>query len=65
MAGGAFMLIAALMVARVRDVADRDVPERAVIKRDEQEPILVQQSVQPVPSTGLIDDAPGTSPSGK
>jgi maltose/moltooligosaccharide transporter len=55
MAGGTFMLIAALLVARVEDVADR-VPEAEVIRGDEAEPILVQESAQPVPSTGLIDE---------
>jgi maltose/moltooligosaccharide transporter len=53
--GGCFMLTAAALVARVRDVADRDVPEAAVIRGDEQEVLLTQGSVQPVPSTGLID----------
>jgi maltose/moltooligosaccharide transporter len=56
MAGGVFMLIAALLVLRVEDVGDRELPERDVIRGDEAEPILVQGSAQPVPSTGLIDD---------
>ena len=56
MAGGVFMLIAALFVLRVEDAGDRDVPEREVIRGDEVEPILVQESIQPVPSTGLIDE---------
>lgn len=56
MIGGACLLIAAALVAFVRDVADRDVPERAVIRGDKKEFVLVQQSVQPVPSTGLIDE---------
>jgi maltose/moltooligosaccharide transporter len=56
MLGGASLLVAALLVARVRDVAGRDVPERAVIRGDAEEAVLVQQSVQPVPSTGLIDE---------
>ena len=56
MAGGAFLLIAALLVFRVQDLGDRDVPEADVIRGDEAEPILVQGSAQPVPSTGLIDD---------
>ena len=56
MAGGVFMLIAALLVIRVRDVADRDVPEADVIRGDQIEPLLVPESVQPVPSTGLIDE---------
>jgi hypothetical protein len=45
-----------LLVARVRDVADKDVPEAAVIRADEYEPYGVQESAQPVPSTGLIDE---------
>ena len=56
MAGGGFMLIAALLVLRVEDVGDRDVPDRDVIRADEAEPFLVQESAQPVPSTGLIDE---------
>ncbi|HEV2859598.1 MAG TPA: MFS transporter [Pyrinomonadaceae bacterium] len=57
MAGGVFMLVAALAcVVLVRDVADREVPERAVVRGDEEEPLTVQQSVQPVPSTGLVDE---------
>ncbi|MBA2340492.1 MAG: MFS transporter [Pyrinomonadaceae bacterium] len=52
MAGGVFLIIAAVAcLMLVRDVGD--VPERAVIKGDEKEPVLVQQSVQPVPSAGL------------
>ncbi len=57
MAGGVFLLLAALScLLLVREPAERDVPEDAVIRGDEHEPILVQQSVQPVPSTGLIDE---------
>ena len=55
MAGGVFLLIAALCVGLVRDVADR-VPERAVIRGDEHEPLMTQGTAQPVPSTGLIDE---------
>jgi maltose/moltooligosaccharide transporter len=54
--GGVFMLLAALLVTRVSDVADADVPERAVIDGDEQIPLIPQGSAQPVPSTGLIDE---------
>ncbi|MGI8566614.1 MAG: MFS transporter [Pyrinomonadaceae bacterium] len=57
MAGGVFLLVAAACVALVRDVADKDVPERAVIEGDEYESVLVQQSAQPVPSTGLVDES--------
>ena len=55
--GGCFMLLAALLVLRVRDVADLPVPEEAVIEGDEQELFTVPESVQPVPSTGLLDDS--------
>jgi len=53
--GGLFMLLAALLVTRVDDVADADVKEQAVLKADREEPLTVAESVQPVPSTGLID----------
>jgi maltose/moltooligosaccharide transporter len=56
MAGGAFLALAALAVLLVKDVGDRDVPERAVIEADKKELFTVQESVQPVPSTGLIDE---------
>jgi maltose/moltooligosaccharide transporter len=55
MLGGASLLVAALLVARVRDVADGDVPEREVIRADEEEPFSIQGSAQPVPSSGLVD----------
>ncbi len=55
LAGGCFMLLAALLVLRVWDVADLAVPEGAVIEGDEQELFIVPEAVQPVPSTGLID----------
>ena len=51
--GGCFMLLAALLVTQVRDVAD--VPGAAVIDGDKDELFTVPESVQPVPSTGLID----------
>jgi maltose/moltooligosaccharide transporter len=56
MAGGLFMLLAALMVLGVRDVADA-VPVDAVIRADEHEPLTIPVAAQPVPSTGLIDKA--------
>jgi maltose/moltooligosaccharide transporter len=55
MAGGLFLLVAALCVSLVRDVADR-VPEASVIRGDEHLPLATQGSAQPVPSTGLVDD---------
>jgi len=54
--GGVFMLLAAVLVTRVTEPADTDVPERAVIRGDEEEALLIAQGVQPVPSTGLIDE---------
>ena len=54
--GGVFMLLAAILVTRVRDEGRRDVPERAVIEGDEHTPLVTAQSAQPVPSTGLIDE---------
>ncbi|MFN2511179.1 MAG: MFS transporter [Pyrinomonadaceae bacterium] len=54
-AGGVFMLIAAALVTIVRDVADVDVPEAAVIAADAHEPLIPPMTAQPVPSTGLID----------
>jgi maltose/moltooligosaccharide transporter len=55
MLGGACLLTAAACVARVQDVGGRDVPERAVIRADEEEALTIQGSAQPVPSSGLID----------
>jgi maltose/moltooligosaccharide transporter len=52
--GGVFMLLAALLVTRVNDVADVDAKE-TVIKADRDEVLTVPESVQPVPSTGLVD----------
>lgn len=56
MAGGVFLALAAVSVLLVKDVADKNVPEEAVIEADEHEILTVQESAQPVPSTGLIDD---------
>jgi maltose/moltooligosaccharide transporter len=55
--GGAFLLTAAACVTLVRDVGGRDVPERDVIRGDAQEALLVQPGVQPVPSSGLVDES--------
>ena len=55
MLGGASLMIAAALVARVRDEVT-DVPEEAVLKADEHEPFALPESAQPVPSTGLIDE---------
>ena len=54
MLGGVCLLIAAALVAIVRDVSDR-VPIDAMISADEHEPLTIPVTAQPVPSTGLID----------
>ena len=51
--GGACLLLAAMLVTIVDDTAAAEVPERAVIRADETEPLLVPESVQPVPSSGM------------
>jgi maltose/moltooligosaccharide transporter len=51
--GGAFLLTAAACVGFVQDVGARHVPEREILAADVQEPLLVQESIQPVPSSGL------------
>jgi maltose/moltooligosaccharide transporter len=56
MMGGASLLVAAALVTRVRDVADLSVPGAAVLRADAHEPMSVPESVQPVPSTGLVDE---------
>jgi maltose/moltooligosaccharide transporter len=56
MAGGAFLALAAVSVLLVKDVADKNVPGELVIEADEHELFTVPESVQPVPSTGLIDE---------
>ena len=56
MLGGVALLAAAACVGIVDDVGSRDVPEAAVIDADEREPLIVSGSVQPVPSTGLVDE---------
>jgi maltose/moltooligosaccharide transporter len=55
MLGGVCLLTAAACVAFVQDVGGRDVPQRAVIDADAKEPLTVQESLQPVPSSGLVD----------
>ncbi|HYP28383.1 MAG TPA: MFS transporter [Blastocatellia bacterium] len=58
MFGGTCMLIAAALVLRVKDVTQRRASGRAVLEADSDEPLTVQGSVQPVPSTGLADEPP-------
>jgi maltose/moltooligosaccharide transporter len=55
MLGGVCLLSAAACVSFVRDVGPRDVPEHDVIAADAKELFTVPESVQPVPSSGLID----------
>jgi maltose/moltooligosaccharide transporter len=56
MAGGVFLLLAAVSVLFVQDAGGADVTKRAVLDADESELFTVQESAQPVPSTGLIDE---------
>jgi maltose/moltooligosaccharide transporter len=56
MMGGVCLLVAAVCVAFVDDVGTRDVPEAAVIAADASELLLVQESAQPVPSSGPAGD---------
>ena len=60
MMGGGFLFIASLCVGFVRDVGSRDVPEDAVIAGDAEVSLMVQESVQPVPSSGLVDEDRGS-----
>ncbi|HEY0379519.1 MAG TPA: MFS transporter [Pyrinomonadaceae bacterium] len=53
--GGISMLVAAGTVLIVDDTQKR-VPTDTVIEADARERLTVQQSAQPVPSTGLVDD---------
>jgi maltose/moltooligosaccharide transporter len=55
MLGGLCLLAAAASVALVEDRGGADVPEGDVISGDAAEPLLVQESLQPVPSSGLVD----------
>ncbi len=56
LAGGGFLIVAALAcLLLVRDVANEGVPQTLVIETDEHALLTVQESAQPVPSTGLID----------
>ena len=55
MLGGVCLLTAAACVGFVREVVVSDVTERDVIRADAHEPFGLPESVQPVPSTGLLD----------
>jgi len=56
MAGGVCLALAAGLVSFVRDLGSRDVPEAAVIAGDAVERLTVPESIQPVPSSGLVDE---------
>jgi maltose/moltooligosaccharide transporter len=56
MMGGVSLLVAASCVAFVRDLGSRDVPEGKVLAADVQSLLGVVEGVQPVPSSGLIDE---------
>jgi maltose/moltooligosaccharide transporter len=51
--GGICLLVAAALVSIVEDRQTRELPESAVIRGDQIEPLLVPESVQPVPSSGM------------
>jgi maltose/moltooligosaccharide transporter len=55
MIGGGCLFAAAAAVGLVRDVGAPAAPAARVIEADEHEPFTVQQSAQPVPSTGPAD----------
>ena len=56
MLGGVSLLAAAASVGLVQDLGSRDVPERAVLAADVHGTLGVQESAQPVPSSGLVDE---------
>ena len=56
MAGGVFLVVAAISVLLVRDVSDSTASPEAVLRADESELFAVPESAQPVPSTGLVGD---------
>ena len=55
MTGGVCLIVAAICVGFVQDVGGRNVPEDAVLRADAKELLTVPESVQPVPSSGLVD----------
>jgi maltose/moltooligosaccharide transporter len=56
MAGGVFLVLAAICVFFVNDAAERQGSPEAVLRADETELFTVAESAQPVPSTGLLGD---------
>jgi maltose/moltooligosaccharide transporter len=55
--GGCLLVAAAACLLLVREGAEGDVPVGAVVRGDATEGLLVQGSVQPVPSSGMSDRA--------
>jgi maltose/moltooligosaccharide transporter len=53
MIGGGCLLAAAALVGIVDDRVGREVPEAAIVRADQVEPLLVPESAQPVPSSGM------------
>jgi maltose/moltooligosaccharide transporter len=51
--GGACLLAAAALVSIVDDRGGREPSPEALLRADEMEPLLIQESVQPVPSSGI------------
>jgi maltose/moltooligosaccharide transporter len=53
MIGGGCLLVAAALVAVVEDRATHELPESAILRADQVESLLVPESAQPVPSSGM------------
>jgi len=53
MIGGGCLLAAAALVGIVDDRGGREIPESAIVRADQVEPLLVPESAQPVPSSGM------------
>ena len=53
MIGGGCLLAAAALVAIVEDRVSRELPESAILRADQVESLLVPESAQPVPSSGM------------
>ncbi len=59
MLGGVCMFAAAAAMMLVQDVGAELVPEARMLEADETEPLGVQEAVQPVPSSGLMEGEDG------
>ncbi|HEX4470162.1 MAG TPA: hypothetical protein VH080_11535, partial [Gemmatimonadaceae bacterium] len=53
MIGGGCLFVAAALVGLVDDRVGREVPEAAILRADQVESLLVPESAQPVPSSGM------------